>query len=91
MGRPPRRPPSLTPEQQKEAIKCHERGATLQELAHSYNVRPSHQFPSHKVVVQIIRLGSGFGGRVPSLSGNPVVQSLKSKRLATPNFSGVRL
>src|SRR6201985_2840393 len=32
------RPPSLTPAQQKEAIRRRARGATLQELAHSYNV-----------------------------------------------------
>jgi hypothetical protein len=32
------RPPSLTPEQRKEAAKRRARGATLQELAHSYNV-----------------------------------------------------
>ena len=32
------RPPSLTPAQQKEAIRRRARGATLQELAKSYNV-----------------------------------------------------
>jgi DNA invertase Pin-like site-specific DNA recombinase len=32
------RPPSLTPEQKKEAIKRRAHGATLEELAHSYNV-----------------------------------------------------
>jgi DNA invertase Pin-like site-specific DNA recombinase len=32
------RPPALTPEQQKEATRRRARGATLQELAHSYNV-----------------------------------------------------
>src|ERR1700738_4524050 len=32
------RPPSLTPAQQKEAARRRARGATLQELAHSYNV-----------------------------------------------------
>jgi DNA invertase Pin-like site-specific DNA recombinase len=32
------RPSSLTPAQQKEAIRRRARGATLQELAHSYNV-----------------------------------------------------
>src|SRR5436305_5929034 len=32
------RPPSLTPEQRKEATKRRAQGATLQELAHSYNV-----------------------------------------------------
>jgi hypothetical protein len=32
------RPPSLTPEQQKEATRRRAQGATLQELAHSYNV-----------------------------------------------------
>src|SRR5215471_17207737 len=32
------RPPSLTPEQQKEATKRRAQGATLQELARSYNV-----------------------------------------------------
>ena len=32
------RPPSLTPVQQKEAIRRRARGATLQELARSYNV-----------------------------------------------------
>jgi DNA invertase Pin-like site-specific DNA recombinase len=32
------RPSSLTPEQQKEAIRRRARGATLQELANSYNV-----------------------------------------------------
>jgi DNA invertase Pin-like site-specific DNA recombinase len=32
------RPPSLTPEQQKEATRRREQGATLQELANSYNV-----------------------------------------------------
>ena len=32
------RPPSLTPEQQKEAASRRAQGATLQELAHSYNV-----------------------------------------------------
>jgi DNA invertase Pin-like site-specific DNA recombinase len=32
------RPPSLTPAQKKEAIRRRARGATLQELAHSYNV-----------------------------------------------------
>ena len=32
------RPPSLTPAQQKEAIRRRARGATLQELARSYNV-----------------------------------------------------
>jgi DNA invertase Pin-like site-specific DNA recombinase len=32
------RPPSLTPEQKKEAIRRRARGATLQELANSYNV-----------------------------------------------------
>ena len=32
------RPPSLTPEQQEEAIRRRARGATLQELARSYNV-----------------------------------------------------
>jgi DNA invertase Pin-like site-specific DNA recombinase len=35
MGRPP---PSPHPEQQKEATRRRARGATLQELAHSYNV-----------------------------------------------------
>jgi DNA invertase Pin-like site-specific DNA recombinase len=32
------RPPSLTPAQKKEAIRRRAQGATLQELAHSYNV-----------------------------------------------------
>ena len=32
------RPPALTPAQQKEAIRRRARGATLQELAKSYNV-----------------------------------------------------
>jgi DNA invertase Pin-like site-specific DNA recombinase len=32
------RPPSLSPAQQKEAIRRRAQGATLQELAHSYNV-----------------------------------------------------
>jgi DNA invertase Pin-like site-specific DNA recombinase len=32
------RPPSLTPAQQKEASRRRAKGATLQELAHSYNV-----------------------------------------------------
>ena len=32
------RPPSLTPAQQKEAVRRRAQGATLQELAHSYNV-----------------------------------------------------
>ena len=32
------RPPSLTPEQQKEAIRRHSQGETLAELARSYNV-----------------------------------------------------
>jgi DNA invertase Pin-like site-specific DNA recombinase len=32
------RPPSLTPAQQKEAIRRRAQGATLEELAHSYNV-----------------------------------------------------
>ena len=32
------RPPSLIPEQKKEAIRRREQGATLDELAHSYNV-----------------------------------------------------
>jgi DNA invertase Pin-like site-specific DNA recombinase len=32
------RPPSLTPAQQKEAARRRAQGATLQELAHSYNV-----------------------------------------------------
>jgi DNA invertase Pin-like site-specific DNA recombinase len=32
------RPPSLTPAQKKEAIRRRAHGATLQELAHSYNV-----------------------------------------------------
>jgi DNA invertase Pin-like site-specific DNA recombinase len=31
-------PPSLTPEQKKEAIRRRAHGATLEELAHSYNV-----------------------------------------------------
>ena len=35
------RPPSLTPEQQKEAASRRAQGATLQELAHSYNVSKS--------------------------------------------------
>ena len=35
------RPPSLTPEQQEEAIRRRAEGATLQELAHSYNVSKS--------------------------------------------------
>ena len=34
------RPPSLTPAQQKEAIRRREQGATLEELARSYNVSP---------------------------------------------------
>jgi DNA invertase Pin-like site-specific DNA recombinase len=37
-GRQMGRPPSLTPEQQKEATRRHAQGATLQELAQSYNV-----------------------------------------------------
>lgn len=32
------RPPSLTPEQRKEATRRRAQGATLQELAHSHNV-----------------------------------------------------
>ena len=32
------RPPTLNPAQQKEATKRRAQGATLQELAHSYNV-----------------------------------------------------
>jgi DNA invertase Pin-like site-specific DNA recombinase len=32
------RPPSLTPSQQKEAARCRSQGATLEELARSYNV-----------------------------------------------------
>jgi len=32
------RPPTLTPEQRKEATRRRARGATLQELAHSYDV-----------------------------------------------------
>jgi hypothetical protein len=32
------RPPSLTPAQQKEATRRRAQGATLQELAHSYDV-----------------------------------------------------
>ena len=35
------RPPSLTPEQQEEATRRRAEGATLQELAHSYNVSKS--------------------------------------------------
>src|SRR6516162_6372829 len=35
------RPPSRTPEQQKEAVSRRAQGATLQELAHSYNVSKS--------------------------------------------------
>ena len=35
------RPPSLTPEQKKEAIRRRARGATLDELARSYNVSPA--------------------------------------------------
>src|SRR5215470_3597854 len=35
------RPPSLTPAQQKEAVRRRAQGATLQELAHSYNVSKS--------------------------------------------------
>src|SRR6516165_10704376 len=35
------RPPSLTPEQQREAASRRAQGATLQELAHSYNVSKS--------------------------------------------------
>ena len=37
-GKPMGRPPSLTPVQQKEATRRRARGATLQELARSYNV-----------------------------------------------------
>jgi nucleotide-binding universal stress UspA family protein len=37
-GRHMGRPPSLTPAQKKEAIRPRVLGATLQELAHSYNV-----------------------------------------------------
>ena len=37
-GKHMERPPSLTPAQQKEAIRRRARGATLQELAKSYNV-----------------------------------------------------
>jgi DNA invertase Pin-like site-specific DNA recombinase len=37
-GKPMGRPPSLTPAQQKEATRRRARGATLQELAKSYNV-----------------------------------------------------
>ena len=37
-GRHMGRPPSLTPEQRKEAARRRAQGATLQELAHSYNV-----------------------------------------------------
>jgi DNA invertase Pin-like site-specific DNA recombinase len=37
-GRQRGRPPALTPEQRKEATQRRARGATLQELAHSYNV-----------------------------------------------------
>jgi len=37
-GRQMGRPPALTPEQQKEASQPRARGATLQELARSYDV-----------------------------------------------------
>ena len=37
-GRPMGRPPALNPSQQKEATRRRAQGATLQELAHSYNV-----------------------------------------------------
>jgi DNA invertase Pin-like site-specific DNA recombinase len=36
-GQPMGRPPSLTPAQKKEAIRRRSQGATLQELAHSYD------------------------------------------------------
>src|ERR687893_230266 len=38
LGKHMGRPPSLTPAQQKEATRRRAQGATLQELAHSYNV-----------------------------------------------------
>jgi DNA invertase Pin-like site-specific DNA recombinase len=40
------RPPSLTPAQQKEAIRQRAQGATLDQLARSYNVR-RHDFEAH--------------------------------------------
>ena len=43
------RPPSLTPAQQKEAIRRRTQGATLDELARSYKCEQSHDFPSHSV------------------------------------------
>jgi DNA invertase Pin-like site-specific DNA recombinase len=47
------RPPSLTPAQQKEAIRRGAQGATLDELARSYNV-------SRATISEIDRLGIGF-------------------------------
>jgi hypothetical protein len=38
------RPPSLTPAQQKEAISRRAQGATLDELARSYNVSRANDF-----------------------------------------------
>jgi DNA invertase Pin-like site-specific DNA recombinase len=37
-GKPMGRPPTLNPAQRKEATRRRAQGATLQELAHSYNV-----------------------------------------------------
>jgi hypothetical protein len=39
------RPPSLTPTQQKEATRRRAQGATLQELAHSYDPQHIHHAP----------------------------------------------
>ena len=49
-GRAMGRPPSLTPSQKKEAIRRRSQGATLEELAHSYNVSRA----------TISRLGTGL-------------------------------
>jgi len=35
------RPFKLTPHQRSEAIRCRDRGETLSNIAHSYNVHPS--------------------------------------------------
>jgi hypothetical protein len=54
--------PSLTPAQRKEATRRHAKGATLQELADSYDGQRFHRAPSH-----VCRMSSPPRDRQPRL------------------------
>jgi len=84
------RPPSLTPEQQEEAIRRRARGATLHELADSYDRSISTMRRAHRSKTSAVaRLFDHLVGAVKSVGGTSRPSAFATIRLTTrPNLAG---